>query len=89
MSVSQQLKNKRRQKQNRKYKKSIKIHLKEVSRVLAEKNLNPEEVEKTIRETQKILDKTTRKGIIHLNKSNRYKSKNQKIFNQWRANQNV
>ncbi|MCE8162978.1 MAG: 30S ribosomal protein S20 [Candidatus Moeniiplasma glomeromycotorum] len=89
MSVSQQLKNKKRQSQNRKYKKLIKVQLKKVKQVLAEKNLRPEEVKKTISETQKVLDKTARKGIIHAHKSARQKSKIQKNFNQWKATQNI
>ena len=82
MSVSQQLKNKKRQSQSRKYKKSIKVQLKKVNQVLAEKILNKEEVEKTISETQKVLDKMARKGIIHKNNARHKKSKNQIKFNQ-------
>ncbi|KLL02331.1 MAG: hypothetical protein MRERC_2c059 [Mycoplasmataceae bacterium RC_NB112A] len=89
MSISQQLKNKKRQSQKRKYKKTFKTQLKKINQILVEKSLSPEEVKKTISETQKILDKTARKGIIHAHKSARHKSKIQKIFNQWKANQNI
>ena len=82
MSVSQQLKNKIRQKRRRKYEKLVKSQLKKIDRILTEKNLSLEETNQTISETQKVLDKATRKGIIHPNRSNSYKSKRQKIFNQ-------
>ena len=82
MSVSQQLKNKKRQSQNRKYKRLIKTQLKKVNQVLVEKKLNKEEVEKTVSETQKVLDRSVCKGIIHKNKSARQKSKLQKKFNE-------
>jgi small subunit ribosomal protein S20 len=89
MSVSQQLKNKKRQIQKRKYEKSIKVQLKEIDRVLVEKNLKLEEGEKTIRETQSILDKMARKGVIHKNNARHKKSKIQKKFNELGKRENV
>ena len=89
MSVSQQLQNKKRQSQNRKYKRLIKTQLKKVNQVLAEKSLNKEEIKKTISETQKVLDRSVCKGIIHKNKSAHQKSKLQKRFNEWGKTANV
>ncbi|MCE8159097.1 MAG: 30S ribosomal protein S20 [Candidatus Moeniiplasma glomeromycotorum] len=93
MSVSQQLKNKKRQSQNRKYKKLVKDQLKKINYYLAgklkEKKISKEEIEKFIPETQKVLDRSVCKGIIHKNKSARQKSKLQKRFNEWRKSENI
>jgi len=93
MSVSQQLKNKKRQIQKRKYERLVKEQLKKIPYYLTgklkEKKISKEEIEKTIPETQKVLDKAVQKGIIHKNKSNRHKSEIQKIFNEWKKRENI
>jgi ribosomal protein S20 len=93
MSASEQLKNKQRQSRNRKYKRLVKNQLKKINYYLAgklkEEKISQEEIERFIPETQSILDKSARKGIIHKNRRDKYKSKFQKIFNQRKTSQNV
>jgi len=68
------IKNKKKQSENRKYKTLIKNQFKKVKSYLQEKEPNSPEINSLIIETQKLLDKASSKGKIHHNKASRKKS---------------
>jgi small subunit ribosomal protein S20 len=80
MSAKEQKKNEIRNIRNKKYKTLIKNQFKKIdSMVKSDKANKEEDLKILLSEAQRILDKASRKGVIHKNKSSRKKSRIYKL----------
>ena len=83
IQIKEEKKNQEKHARNRKYKLLIKKQFKKVELHLKEKNPDENELKNLASETQRVLDKAKKKGIIHKNKAARHKSREQKKVNKF------
>ena len=83
IQIKEKRKNKEKQARNRKYETLIKNQFKKIELYLKEKKSGESELKNLASETQRVLDKAKKKGVIHKNKANHHKSREQKKINKF------
>lgn len=73
-AIKKKRKDKRRTARNRVWRSRVRTLARKVDDLLAQKGASPEEIEKSLGEAQKNLDKAAKRGVIHPNKAARLKS---------------